>query len=471
MRILFFLLLFLFSFDSLASYKIGTGINSSCSMHPDTKGTLKNTKYRTKPEMYEAVKVVMSASTYCGGATFMSLSTWQNGKIDALIGSNGTHRYTVTFSYNGTYGCTFDDCKEIADDKCESANVDLKDFSWSPEDSGNYQMECGEPPEPEPITNNEQCTTLAQNQCFSHGGLSTSNFTNNGDSTLSCDFVCNDGSEGDKYGSKAKPPDGICNPNDPNDLADCDVADNVDPNCIFGCGDAYTPTYTPDIPYIPDGTTPAGTGNDGVTTTQGDVLINEVVNLRNSAAEQVIVSKNAVVRTLETTNTNTIVKLQEVITTIENNNNGDGDGGGAPFDDTALINSINNNANSETVNSQAVIAAIEANSLSNTSAGNPSRYGSGTFINSFLDRSEVNAKVGAAETVLKNQIDQYKTSLMSKFDLSVSGRGYNQTNLVLSQGTYDISWSRFSQYFGSIGAIIYALGSLIALSIIFQGRM
>jgi len=468
MKYIFLLLITLFSFSSSASYLIGTGVDTSCSMYPDNKSLLTNHKFRTKDEMFAAVTSVMSGSSYCSGYQYIQLSTWQNGKIAVLIGSNGTHRKTITFNYGGSAGCNFDDCQEIAQDKCESANVDLKDFSWTPENSGDYTYECGSPPEPEPIANNEECTTMAQNQCFSHNGLTSSNFTDNGDSTLSCDFICNDGTTGDKNGSLANAPDGLCNPADPNDLADCDVADTADPNCVFGCGDAYTPTSTTDIPYVADGTTTAdGTGNDGITTTQGDVLINEVINLRNSNAEQTIVAKNAVVDAVNSTNS--ISKLDEVISAIQSSSGGGSTGGS--FDDSGMINSINNSAASGTTNSENIVAAIESNSLENTGAGTLTRYGSGSFITSFLDQTEVNTKIAGAEITLKENINSYKTSLMAKFNLTVTGSGYQQTNLVLSQGTYDISWSRFSQYFASIGAILYALASLISLSIIFQGRM
>jgi hypothetical protein len=136
-----------------------------------------------------------------------------------------------------------------------------------------------------------------------------------------------------------------------------------------------------------------------------------------------------------------------------------------------LINAVNNSSFSGTSNSDGIIDAINNNGFDNENLGLSNTYNSETFVDSFLDLTSIQEDVRDSESALKLQLTQYKQNISEKFNLSVTGTGYKHTELVLSQGTYDISWSRFSEYFASIGMILYALASLIALSIIFQGRM
>jgi hypothetical protein len=220
----------------------------------------------------------------------------------------------------GEDGCDFESCKEVAAQQCENEGTTLNQETYVYRSSNDYDSSCNAPPPDEPVKNNEECETLSNNQCNSKGGVSTRNFTDNGDFTYQCDYTCGDGSTGDKFGSNSNNNDGICDPNDPNDLADCDQPED-DPNSVNG---SYTPDESNTIDYTADGTNQSdGTGTDNLTNVQGDVLINEIVKLKNENAVQTIKSKNAVVSAVEGLNSNN--KLDEVITAI--NNSGGGGGG------------------------------------------------------------------------------------------------------------------------------------------------
>jgi hypothetical protein len=444
MKKFYLILLLFFSFDSFAVYTL-TQATKQCTPSPDNYTKALGTEHLSTSDALTYIQSLWSSTDRCGGQYFSGVSrSYQYSTITVRFKGN-----QLSYKFSGETGCDFDSCKRLAAQECQSNGTTLDQSSYFYNGPSDYEHSCNEPPPEQPIKSNEECETFSNNQCNTRGSVSSFSFVDNGDYTYQCDFTCGDGTTGDENGSHAKNNDGICDPNDPNDLSDCDVEDNQDPNCVTGCGDAYTPDNSNDIEYTADGTNQSdGTGTDNVTNKQGDVLINEIIKLKNENAEQTIKSKNAVVSDVESIDSN--AKLDEVITAI---NNSGGGSDSAVYDDTNLINAVNNNG------------------FDNENSGLSNTYNSDNFVDSFLDVSQIQSEVGDAERALKLQLTQYKENLSAKFNLSVTGNGYKQTDLVLSQGTYDISWSRFSQYFASIGMILYALASLIALSIIFQGRM
>jgi hypothetical protein len=459
MKKYYLFLLFFFAADSFAVIEFTRLYDNNCEV-----GTIPQTLIGSKHgSMDDAISFFESMPwpEQCKGRPFgffNKLSLYYKDET----GNTGISAKTI-----GVDGCDFESCKEVAAQQCENEGTTLDQETYVYRSSNDYDSSCNAPPPDEPIKSNEECENLSNNQCNTRGSVQDFTFVDNGDFTYQCNFTCGDGTTGDKNGTLAKDSDGICDPNDPNDLSDCDVSDNEDPNCVAGCGDAYTPDNSNDIEYTADGTNQSdGTGTDNVTNKQADVLINEIIKLKNQNAEQTIKSKDAVVSAVESIDSN--AKLDEVITAINNS----GGGSTAPaYDDTNLINAVNNNSNFGTSNTDGIIAAINNNGFDNENSGLSNTYNSDNFVDSFLDVSQIQSEVGDAERALKLQLTQYKENLSAKFNLNVTGNGYKQTDLVLSQGTYDISWSRFSQYFASIGMILYALASLIALSIIFQGRM
>jgi hypothetical protein len=444
MKNYYFFFLFFFASDTFAVWDFSS-ISDQCGFTAEFLEPLTTSKHLNAQDALALFASYDWPSISCNGYPFSSTTLSYRPEAKFVSGRN-TRRFMATLS--GTDGCNFNECKTIATQECSSLGSTLDQSTYVYRSTGDFDYSCNALSE-EPIKSNEECEDHSNNQCNTRGSVSSFTFTDNGDSTYQCDFTCGDGTTGDKNGTLAKDSDGICDPNDPNDLSDCDVSDNEDPNCVAGCGDAYTPDNSNDIEYTADGTNQSdGTGTDNVTNKQGDVLINEIIKLKNENAEQTIKSKNAVVSAVESIDSN--AKLDEVITAI---NNSGGGSDSAVYDDTNLINAVNNNG------------------FDNENSGLSNTYNSDNFVDSFLDVSQIQSEVGDAERALKLQLTQYKENLSAKFNLSVTGNGYKQTDLVLSQGTYDISWSRFSQYFASIGMILYALASLIALSIIFQGRM
>jgi hypothetical protein len=438
----------------------------------------------------------MSANGYCGATQEICISKFKTVSgfdLDAEI-TNFSFKsvYIVhpsifninyTYTYDGenrtsfakiyhtlpTVCSDFESCKLEATELCEIDNTPLIAFNYI--SVGEYTKECGEPAPDEPIDDAEECTDLANNECFAHGGFSGNLTFDDGATSgnLSCDFTCNDGTTGDKFGSNANDPDGFCDVNNPNDLADCDVADNVDPDCVIGCGDAFTPDPTTDLDYTPDGTTSSdGTGTDGITTTQGDVLINEIKKLKNNNSEQIIKGSNKVADAVESIDPND--KLSELITAVKDNKPLPSDGSGNNFNDTNIVSSINSLQQSVNQGAADTVAAIEGNSLNNV-IGNSLAYDTSNFDSVLSDTAQLDVNIAERQQTLKDNISLYKSTLTSQLSfLTPMSNGYSTNNLVLSQGSYDVSWSRFSQYFSTIGTIVYSLAALIALSILFVGR-
>jgi hypothetical protein len=463
MKFLLFTLLLLTTFQSFAVVTIYSG-GSNCAMVPDIRQPLIGTIYATSADAKAAIENTNWASTTCDWQPF----TYLNFKSDsvAITYRNDGRTNIRSLYFRGTNGCDFNECKSIATQSCSANGSTLNVASYVWRSSGDYDASCNEPPV-EPIQDAEECQSLSNNQCNTRGGASEYNFIDNNDFTYECTFTCGDGTTGDENGSLANEPDGLCDPNNPNDLADCDVADNTDPNCVIGCGDAYTPDPTSDIDYNSDGTTVSdGTGTDGITTTQGDVLINEI---KNNNAEQIIKGSNKVADKIEEIDPNE--KLSELITAVRENKPLPDGGSGTEFNDTNIVNSINRLDTAVRDSSDNVVNAIQDNSIENIVAisGN---YDASNVHNLLSSTAALEIKVAERETILKNNIAGYKADLTSQLSfLTPSSSGYTTNNLQLSQGSFDVSWSRFSQYFSTIGTIVYALSALIALSILFMGRI
>ena len=464
MKLLLFILLLFTTFESFAVVTIKRG-NGNCTMRPDISFDIRDTIHASKADALAYIQSQNWASTTCDYSPFSHLSY----NSTSIIFNYENYRERKDVYLSGPDGCDFNECKAIATQSCSANNSTLDVASYVWRSSGDYDATCNEAPE-EPIQDAEECQTLSNNQCNTRGGASEYNFIDNNDFTYECTFTCGDGTTGDENGSLANEPDGLCDPNNPNDLADCDVADNTDPDCVIGCGDAYTPDPTSDIDYTSDGTTASdGTGTDGITTTQGDVLINEIKKLKNNNAEQIIKGSNKVADKIEEIDPNE--KLSELITAVRENKPLPSGGSGTEFNDTNIVNSINRLDTAVRDSSDNVVNAIQDNSLEKivVTAGN---YDANNFETLLSSTAALEFRIVESETILRNNISGYKSDLTSQLSfLTPSSSGYTTNNLQLSQGSFDVSWSRFSQYFSTIGTIVYALSALIALSILFMGRI
>jgi hypothetical protein len=473
MRILFFTFFLFLSFDTLAVVTVSLG-SMNCTMSPNLHHPQVGLTFKSQADAKAHLTglVATYATATCSGFAYTTYSYAANG----IYSGRYTYRFDRKYaqlSFNGIDGCTYSECQSIAENEneCESEGKELDTYEYVSTGSGDFTKTCKDLPPEEPINNAEECTDLANNQCYAHNGFSGNLTFDDGatSGSVSCDYTCNDGTTGDKNGSNANDPNGICEANNPNDLADCDVADNVDPDCVIGCGDAFTPDPTTDLDYNPDGTTSSdGTGTDGITTTQGDVLINEVIKLKNNNAEQIIKGSNKVVDAVESIDPND--KLSELITAVKDNKPLPSDGSGNNFNDTNIVSSINSLQQSVNQGAADTVSAIEGNSLNNV-IGNSLAYDTSNFDSVLSDTAQLDVNIAERQQTLKDNISLYKSTLTSQLSfLTPMSNGYSTNNLVLSQGSYDVSWSRFSQYFSSIGTIVYALCALVALSILFAGR-
>jgi hypothetical protein len=463
MKILLLLFFLLLSFNTSAAYVIEAGTNS-CDIN-NTGSHLVGSMFLYEQDSHAAIASVNWASTTCYGSSFKSVNGTYNYR-SVKFNSGRSINYKIR-RVAPLLGCDFDTCKQIAEDECSAQGQTFDPTSYVFRGPTDYDGECNPPPPEQPIKNAEECQTLSNNQCDNRGSAIDSIFTDNGDFTYSCNYTCGDGTTGNENGSLANNNDGFCDINDPNDLADCDVVDNTDPDCVIGCGDAFTPSPTNDLPYNSDGTTTSdGTGTDGMTTIQGDVLINEIIKSSNINAEETIKSANQITEAVVSIDSND--KLSELILAVKDNK--PQPSGGGSLDDTNIVSAINSSRLSGDSLSVETIEAINNNSLNNITTFS-STYDTSNFDSLFSDPNELDARIADKKQTLINSIDVYKSNLTSQLSfLTPTSQGYSSNDLVITQGSFDISWSRFSQYFSSIGIIVYSLAGLISLSILFVGR-
>jgi hypothetical protein len=338
MKKFYLILLLFFSFDSFAVYTLTQG-TKQCTPSPDNYTKALGTEHLSTSDALTYIQSLWSSTDRCGGQYFSGVSrSYQYSSITVRFKGN-----QLSYKFSGETGCDFDSCKRLAAQECQSNGTTLDQSSYFYNGPSDYEHSCNEPPPEQPIKSNEECENLSNNQCNTRGSVSSRDFTDNGDFTYQCDYTCGDGTSGDENGTKANNNDGICDPNDPNDLSDCDKPED-DPSSING---SYTPDNSNSIDYSADGTNQSdGTGTDNLTNIQGDVLINEIVKLKNENAIQTIKTKNAVVSAVEAIDSNS--KLDQVIMAI--NNSG---GGGSQTTDlspvTSALDGIKNSIGSTSV--------------------------------------------------------------------------------------------------------------------------
>jgi hypothetical protein len=333
MKRLFFIFLFFFSTDSFASYQF-IQYSQDCGFTEEQNNSIFSARFDTEQQGVNFFNSIPFEDFNCHPENFVQ-RIYNPSSSNLFSAQFGQYRYTkmfkmyLKFTEDPPSDCTLDECKSDAEQQCESEGLTLDQSSYFYRGPEDYDYQCETiTPEEQPIKSNEQCETHSYNQCNNRGSIQSYTFVDNGDSTFDCNYTCGDGTTGDKFGSNANSNDGICDQNDPNDFSDCDKPED-DPNSING---SYTPDESNSIEYTADGTNQSdGTGTDNLTNVQGDVLINEIVKLKNENAVQTIKTKNAVVSAVEGVNSNN--KLDEVITAINNS------GGGGESTDLSSVTS------------------------------------------------------------------------------------------------------------------------------------
>jgi len=129
----------------------------------------------------------------------------------------------------------------------------------------------------------------------------------------------------------------------------------------------------------------------------------------------------------------------------------------------------------ENVDTDAVVSAINNLNNSLTGTSNNANVGNSSELSSydalFTDSSDYEASIETVKAEIKAQQQLFFTEIKSKFTFdATSGAGYTPNQLDLGKwGSHDISISRFSDYFGGIGNVIYFLAALTALTIVLGG--
>jgi hypothetical protein len=129
----------------------------------------------------------------------------------------------------------------------------------------------------------------------------------------------------------------------------------------------------------------------------------------------------------------------------------------------------------ENVDTDAVVSAINNLNTSLTGTSNNANVGNSSELTSydalFTDSSDYETSIETVKAEIKAQQQLFFTEIKSKFTFdAISGAGYTPKQLDLGKwGSHDISISRFSDYFGGIGNVIYFLAALTALTIVLGG--
>lgn len=342
------------------------------------------------------------------------------------------------------------ECYALSVLDCSTAGQVLSDFEYI--DKGNYTYSCSDgPPNAEDL-----CKQKVTEACVNNFWLGSFSFVDLGNGSTSCDGVCTDGT----------PLNDIDIPEEctlSNNY--CDVAENPSDLDFSGGGTGSsvgdsTTTTTADsddvehlIDYTPDGST--SDNLTGMSTLQGDKLINEVVKTRND-------NTTNLVETTKNTNAVIVEKSDDISQTVSNAGNGiiDAVNGIAPFYDGNIVNAIDNLSESIgdklTGNSESFYTGIEGHEI-DTLFNEPSSH-----------------SYNMQTAVLRSEIDQlmtdYKGNLLSNFSFTSHTNGYQANTLdLVGWGSFDISMARFSDYFGGVGNVIYLLASLTALTILLGG--
>ncbi|MCJ8294287.1 MAG: hypothetical protein MJK15_07760 [Colwellia sp.] len=365
---------------------------------------------------------------------------------------NGCTSY-IYLSEAGTAGCA--DIAELtsyANYSCSSTSQTV--FSMDESAIPQCIFECGDVLSP-----SEECENTVTQQCASNGGFGSSNFLDDGAGSTSCSGVCGDGSIA---GAEPEPePDcsvaPFCDVPDPDGNSDLD----------FGSGGSGSDVLPPssssgdvehDIDYEPDGST--ADSSTGMSTLQGDKLINEVVKSRND-------NTTNLVSTTQSTNETIVEKSDDIQNTIANSANGiidaiHGIDTNAPFNDGNIVGAINSLGDK--------IDGLGDNLTDPLYDATPTT--SFTY-QSLFDTASIDSwvyKTNILKVDINLEMQVFETALKDTMSFSTNANGYAPNNLDLGQwGAHDISLSRFADFFGGVGNIIFFLASLTALSIVLGG--
>ncbi len=388
--------------------------------------------------------------------------TLRYGKYGCSQSSSGS--YSVLIRDGGDGCATNEECFYLADNDCKSQNLALKNYEFIA--PNNYPYECAQAPDPA-----KDCEETIEQYCANNFGLGSSDYTDNGDGSSSCTGTCTDGTP-----AVAPEPEEECN------LANnyCDV-DETPSDLDFGSGNSgsdggssseTTTDEDPenDIDYEPDGSGSSASENGGMSSLQGDKLINEVIASRNDNTKNLA-------STTDTTNQTIVEKSDDIQETISNSANGiidainndtpfyDGnivdainglDTGGGAFDDTGIIGAVN----SLGTGIEGLGDKIDdlGDTLGGDYIGSATPVDFGRYTNIFHGQDDLEGLTNNYKQAIGLENRDFMNTVKDKFIFSSGSGSYQTNNLDLGKwGSHDISIARFVDYFGGVGNIIYFL--------------
>jgi hypothetical protein len=359
-----------------------------------------------------------------------------------------------------------DECLFYAKGLCKAAEEDLMNFQYIGTPTlDKFTHECGSEPDPD-----NDCRNDIVAQCSNHLGASSHSYTDDGNGNTQCSGICNDGTD-----AEAETACTVANRYCGGDIPPSDL--DFDSAGTGSDGGSSSETTTDkdaenDIDYEPDGSGSSASENGGMSSLQGDKLINEVVKSRNDNTDNLA-------STTDTTNQTIVEKSDDIQETISNSANGiiDAINNDTPFYDGNIVDAINGIDGGD-LDDTGIIDAIDG--LGDKLDGLDSNYDSQGF-NSHADAwGQSMFGTGKIQTLQSQIVDlragidgenrSFKTTLNAYVNFSSQANGYQANNLDLGKwGSHDISLARFAEYFGGLANIVYFLASITALTIVLGG--
>ena len=411
-----------------------------------------------------------------------------------ILAYQGNQFRDLIFNYADSVdepACSTDiECMAEASDKCIAIDEVLEVFNYI--SGSDYTYTCGIPETPE-----QECNSLMGQSCTIDSNLSFLNtYPLYNELTGSCDVYCSSEPAVCTVDSSLyciPDPDSVPDP-DPDCVETpennyCDVASTPDTNLDFSdfdfSGDnggatgsstsgtsVDTPSlgnqYVDDLDYTATGKNADGTAFDPTTpfsALQGDVVINQLKRNSDDGAEflsQMTQTTNAtIVEKSDDISKNVLTAANGIIQAVN--------GISTPtFDDTGIVNGVKSGTDKIADDLGLIKDSLGSGYAPVSVAGNFDQY----FTLFDLDsRTLINNEIANLKLLTTTENDSFSASLRNSFSFdSVGSTGYEARSLDLGKwGTHDISISRFTDYFGGLGSIVYMLAALTSFTIVMGG--
>lgn len=445
----------------------------------------------------------VASCVHSAAKTFDFGGTWYICEFEGLVTSGGGKVYlpykngsecttptgysSVGFLFSGSAYCqTSDECLILATQDCASMGEDLKDYEFL--GVNDYPHSCGVQTTPE-----DDCYAQQAQSCSSSPSLNSyPSYIDDGFGNFTCSGYCSSERQSCSLTSGLGDciPDPDCVGTPENNFCDTSTPPDTDldvSNTDFTGGSSGTSIDSPvggnqfveDLDYIADGKAEDGSALDPTSpfsALQGDVVINEL--RRNSDDNAQFVTETA-----KTTNLTIVEKSDDISSTVSAAANGIINAvnsvSTSTFSDSAILSSISSLSTAVTAGTDKIDSGISAlNSDLGSALG--SDYVTSTIGGDFLaydglfnldSRTLIEEQIASLKLLVATENDDFGAALRQNFSFSSSGSsGYEERFLDLGKwGSHDISMSRFADFFGGLGTIVYLLAALTSFVIVLGG--